>query len=139
MDECFLWVYDGTTGDVLYTQNSQSFTATEASIVADVDGDGHAEIVVVHNAANPNSWSCAHHTTGTDGYPIWTPPAAGNYRGVTVVGDVANSWVGTRTIWNQHAYSVSNICDPRDSACTGTPTYGEIPSAQVKNWDAAVA
>lgn len=134
MDECFLWVYDGTTGDVLYTQNSQSFTATETSIVADVDGDGHAEIVLVSNAANPNTWSCAHHTTGTDGYPIWTPPAAGAYRGITVIGDSANSWVGTRTLWNQHAYSVSNVCDPRDTACTGTPTYGEIPQAQVKNW-----
>ncbi len=134
MDECFLWVYDGTTGDVLFTQNTQSFTATETSIVADVDGDGHAEIVVIHNAANPNRWSCAHHTTGMDGYPIWTPPATGDYRGITVIGDSANSWVGTRTLWNQHAYSVSNICDPRDSACSGTPTYGEVPQTQVKNW-----
>ena len=134
MDECFLWVYDGSTGDILYTTNSQSFTATEASIVADVDGDGHAEIVVVHNAANPTSWSCAHHTTGTDGYPIWTPPAAGNFRGVTILGDAANSWVGTRTLWNQHAYSVTNICDPRDSACDGMPSYGELPQTQKKNW-----
>lgn len=135
-DECFLWVYDGATGDILYTQNTQSFTATEASIVADVDGDGHAEIVFVHNAANPNgtSWSCAEHTTGTDGYPMWAVPAAGAYRGITVLGDSANSWVGTRTLWNQHAYSVSNVCDPRDTACTGTPSYGEIPQTQVKNW-----
>jgi len=135
MDECFVWVYDGSTGDILFTTNTQSFTATEATIVADVDGDGHAEIVVVHNAANPNQWSCAHHTTGTDGYPIWSPPAAGNYRGVTVYGDVANSWVGTRTLWNQHPYSVSNICDPRDSACTGNGVYyGQIPQMQQKNW-----
>ncbi len=135
MDECFVWVYDGSTGDILFTANSQSFTATEATIVADVDGDGHAEIVVVHNAANPNSWTCAHHTTGMDGYPIWSPPPAGNYRGVTIYADVANSWVGTRTLWNQHPYSVSNICDPRDSACTGPNVYyGQIPEMQQKNW-----
>ncbi|MCP4447626.1 MAG: VCBS repeat-containing protein [Myxococcales bacterium] len=133
-DECFLWVYDGTTGDIIYTANSQSFTATEAPVVADVDGDGHAEMLVVHNGANPNTWTCAHHTTGMDGYPIWSPPAAGAYRGVTVYGDSANSWVSTRTLWNQHAYSVSNICDPRDGACIGTTHYGQIPTAQQKNW-----
>lgn len=133
-DECFLWVYDGTTGDIIYTANTQSFTATESPVVADIDGDGHAEMLVVHNAANPNSWTCAHHTTGTDGYPVWSLPTAGAYRGVTVFGDSANSWVGTRTLWNQHAYSVSNICDPRDGACIGATHYGQIPTAQQKNW-----
>ncbi len=53
---------------------------------------------------------------------------------MTVVGDIANSWVGTRTLWNQHAYSVSNVCDPRDAACSGNPTYGEVPANQIKNW-----
>ncbi len=134
MDECFIWVYDGTTGDIRFTANSQSFTATETAIVADVDGDGHAEIVVVHNAANPFSWTCAEHTTGNDGYPKWAVPAAGAYRGITVYGDSANSWVGTRTLWNQHPYSVTNICDPRDSACVMGSYYGEIPAKQKKNW-----
>jgi FG-GAP-like repeat len=133
-DECFVWVYDGSTGDVLFTANTQSFTATEATIVADVDGDGHAEIVMGANGANPTTWTCAHHTTGNDGYPIWSVPAAGAYRGITVFADQANSWVGTRTIWNQHAYSVSNICDPRDSACMPGSYYGQIPTQQQKNW-----
>ena len=134
MDECFLWVYDGTTGDVVFTANSQSFTGTEAPVVADVDGDGHAEILMVHNGANPwGIWHCAHHD-GSDGYPAWSLPAAGAYRGVTLLGDVANAWVGTRTLWNQHAYSVSNICDPRDTACSGNVYYGQIPAQQEKNW-----
>ena len=133
-DECFLWVYDGQNGNVLFTANTQSFTATEASIVADVDGDGHAEIVMTSNGANPNQWTCAEHT-GNDSYPAWsTPPNASAYRGITVWGDVANSWVGTRTLWNQHAYSVSNICDPRDSACDPGSYYGQIPANQKKNW-----
>src|SRR5690606_33652073 len=38
-DECFLWVYDGRTGDVLFATPTTSFTATEAPVVADVDGD----------------------------------------------------------------------------------------------------
>ena len=133
-DECFVWVYDGANGDVLFTANTQSFTGTEATIVADVDGDGHAEIIMGANGANPQSWHCAHHT-GSDAYPAWALPTnATAYRGITVFADVANSWVGTRTIWNQAAYSVSNICDPRDSACQAGSYYGQIPTSQNKNW-----
>ncbi|MEM9691751.1 MAG: FG-GAP-like repeat-containing protein [Myxococcota bacterium] len=135
MDECFLWVYDGETGTPIFTTNSQSFTGTEAAIVADVDGDGSSEIVVVHNGANPTRWSCAEHTTGMDGYPVWSLPSQGAYRGITILGDVASSWVGTRTLWNQHAYNVTNICDPRDSACTGQTYYGQIPTNRQKNWE----
>jgi hypothetical protein len=133
-DECFLWVYDGQTGDILYTTNTQSFTATEASIVADVDGDGHAEILMISNAANPTQWSCSHHV-GNDSYPAWALPSnAPGYRGITVLADAQNSWVGTRTLWNQHAYSVTNICDPRDGACDLNTYYGQIAPLQRKNW-----
>jgi hypothetical protein len=57
-----------------------------------------------------------------------------SYRGVTLFGDSANSWVGTRTLWNQHTYHVSNICDARDSACTAGNGYGQIPTVEQKNW-----
>jgi hypothetical protein len=134
-DECYLWVYDGQDGKVLFTANTQSFTATEASIVADVDGDGHAEVVLVSNGANPNSWHCAHHTDPNGQYPLWSKPqTAPDYRGITVFGDSASSWVGTRTLWNQHAYEVTNVCDPRDGACAQGSYYGQIPSKQQTNW-----
>jgi hypothetical protein len=44
-DECFLWVFDGTTGAVRFAASHSSFTGTEASLVADVDGDGRAELL----------------------------------------------------------------------------------------------
>ena len=44
-DECFVRVYDGPTGDVIFSQPRFSSTWTEAPIVADVDGDSAAEIV----------------------------------------------------------------------------------------------
>ena len=65
-DECFLWVYDGPTGHVRYAGLTTSFTGTEASVVADVDGDGHAEIVLVSNGADPTRWRC--------NLPEWTAP-----------------------------------------------------------------
>ena len=140
-DECFLWVYDGQTGKVLYAALTTSFTATEASVVADVDGDGHSEILMVSNGADPSSagWKCDmapwNQPDAANNRPAWVPPAGKPaYRGITALGDKANSWVGTRTVWNQHAYSVSNVCDSRDSACDPPNIYGSIPKAQKPNW-----
>jgi len=138
-DECFLWVYDGSTGKVLLAELTSSFTGTEASIVADVDGDGHAEIVMVSNGASPTNWKCTiapwNQPDPANNRPAWKPPQGQTaYRGLTVWGDKSNSWVGTRTLWNQHAYSVTNVCDDRDSACTAPNTYGLIPKQQQANW-----
>lgn len=140
-DECFLWVYDGQTGAVRLAELTTSFTGTEASIVADVDGDGHAEIVMISNGADPSpsGWGCNvapwNQPDPANNRPAWVPPAgASAYRGITLWGDKENSWVGTRTLWNQHAYSVSNVCDSRDSACVAPNTYGLIPKDQQANW-----
>ena len=56
------------------------------------------------------------------------------YRGLVAFGDRANAWVGTRTLWNQHAYHVTNICDDRDTACNPPNTYGSIPKVEKSNW-----
>lgn len=150
-DECFLWVYDGSTGAVRFATPTTSFTATEASLVADVDSDGSAEIIMIANSASPASWGCDGVRNGTDwtvaaapgdpdfGRPGWVGSdgvAAGGaaYRGITTFRAADNSWVGTRSIWNQHAYSVSNICGDRGDACSPSSTYGDIPRNQVDNW-----
>ncbi len=143
-DECFLWVFDGQNGHVVLTEPTTSFTGTEASVVADVDGDGHAEILMISNGADPSStgWECDvapwNQVSNDPSYPhvAWTaPPGAPAYRGITVWGDKENSWVGTRTLWNQHAYHVTNICDSRDSACDPPNVYGSIPAHEKDNWD----
>ena len=147
-DECFLWVLDGVDGTLRFAAPNTTFTATEAIIVADVDGDGRAEVVRVSNSAN---WSCnAAPWIDPDpmtGRPGWTPPDnAGFYQGITAFGDSANSWVGTRSIWNQHAYFVSNDdvlpktargsansgdCVPRGSTheALNSPDFGAILGA----------
>jgi hypothetical protein len=140
-DECFLWVYDGMTGKPLFATPKTSFTGTEASLVADIDGDGHAEILTGSNGVDPSSagWGCNvapwNQPDPATGRPAWKPPAGATaYRGVVVYGDKSNGWVGTRTLWNQHTYHVSNICDSRDSACDAPNVYGSIPAKEKANW-----
>ncbi|HEX7602920.1 MAG TPA: VCBS repeat-containing protein, partial [Polyangiaceae bacterium] len=139
-DECFLWVFDGTTGAVRFAAPHSSFTGTEASLVADVDGDGHAEMLMVSNSADPSSagWKCkdANNVPVTVNGHKWVPgPAVGtSYRGLSLFGDSASSWVGTRTLWNEHTYHVSNVCDARDQACAAPNLYGSIPKVETRNW-----
>jgi hypothetical protein len=89
-DETRLWVFDGATGAVKLQSNQHSnATWLEYSTIADVDGDGHAEIIV------PN--------TGSGYY--------GSYTGITVFGDANNSWRPGRKMWNQYAYHITNVND----------------------------
>ncbi|MFO0676501.1 MAG: VCBS repeat-containing protein [Polyangiaceae bacterium] len=152
-DECYLWVWGfdrvAQKAVVRLATSTTSFTATEAPVVADVDGDGHSDIVMVSNRADPGGgspgWNCnvppwndpAADAGRPPGVPMWRSPAglpAGSaYRGITVFSDSANSWVGTRTLWNQHAYHVTNVCDDRDNACNAPNTYGLVPRVQRPN------
>ncbi len=138
-DECFLWVYDGTTGRIRFATPTTSFTATEASLVADADGDGHAEMLMIANGADPDRWKCDQapwNEPDPDSVrPAWEPPPGQRaWRGLALLGDTANSWVSTRTLWNQHTYHVTNICDPRDTACDPPGDYGTVPARERTNW-----
>ena len=85
-DELYLWVFNGMDGSVLFQTPKSSCTWYEYPLVADVDGDGHAEILGV---ANNNC-----------GY--------GPQRGVFLWGD-DSAWVDTRDVWNQHTYHITNV------------------------------
>src|SRR4029079_4470445 len=97
---------------------------------------------MVSNGADPSAagWKCDvapwNQPDPATGRPAWAPPTGATaYRGMTMFSDAANSWVGTRTLWNQHTYHVSNICDDRDGACDGpNNVYGRIPKAEKANW-----
>lgn len=165
-DECFLRVYDGTSGDVLYSAPHSSCTWLENPIVADVDGDFRAEIVMGSNhlcgtlgvgracgGLGPRStdpifaglrcqsngdclsnscveglcrctsdaqccssancdFVCESAIAGTPG--TGNTCRASRVRGpngVRVFSDVMDRWVGSRSVWNQHAYHVTNVED----------------------------
>ncbi|MDC0671231.1 FG-GAP repeat domain-containing protein, partial [Nannocystis radixulma] len=81
-DEQNFRIYDGITGQVLLTQARISLTLSEYPIVADVDNDGSAEILVVSLSGQP---------------------------ALQVLRDAEDRWIQARRIWNQHAYYVTNV------------------------------
>jgi hypothetical protein len=85
-DEKTLWVYDELGGVLLSTPRS-SLTQIEYPVVADVDNDGSAELLVVSN-------------------PYGGPQTA---PGLQVIRDVEDRWIPARRIWNQHTYHVTNV------------------------------
>ena len=86
-----LYVVDGTTLTPLTTPiTSFSGTIAEYPVVADVNGDGIAEIVVTHA---PSAWN----GSNSSGY-------------VTVYGsNVYSVWSSARRVWNQWAYNTVGI------------------------------
>jgi hypothetical protein len=70
-DECFVRVYRGSTGDVLFSQYRSSCTWYENPIIADVDGDFRAELVT------PSNKACA--ADLTSGIPCGMLNADGEY------------------------------------------------------------
>ena len=84
-DHFHLRVIDSGSGEMVAVLRNHSRTRTESPIIADVDGDDQAEIVV--------------------GSSSLTGVVEPRNPGVLVVGDLHGSWVGTRDIWPQHAYA----------------------------------
>lgn len=101
-DECFMRMYDGATGTVLQSVPRSSRTRFEYPVIADVDGDGHAEIVVGSNDGNPG-FTCP----ATD--RLKTTTRSEMTHGLTVWGN--DGWAGSRPIWNQYSYYVSHVRD----------------------------
>jgi hypothetical protein len=139
-DECFVWILAGPTGAVRFSAPRTAFTGTGSPLVADVDGDGHAEVLAIANGVDPSAagWGCLDAT----GLPVtvngvtWTPSTQPGkaYRGVMAFADPARGWPRARSLWNEHTYHVTNICDGHDDACAAPNRYGAIPPVEKKSW-----
>ena len=111
-DECWLRVYDGPTGKVRFAQNLTSGTIVELPVVADVDNDGHADLVVP-----------THQVGGCGTEPDLGIPSGMGTNGIQVLVDPMNRWMPSRPIWNQHTYHITNINDD-----------GTVPAVETHNW-----
>jgi hypothetical protein len=85
-DESTAYVFEGSTGMLELSVPRDSGTIIEYPVVADVDNDGSAEIIVVSNSLGDS-------TNDT----------------LTVYRDAMDRWTPARRIWNQHAYHVTNV------------------------------
>jgi hypothetical protein len=113
-DECFLRVYRGTDGEVLFSRAASSGTGYELPVIADVDGDFNTEIVVAMTPGVACPATDPIYTRGTSTFAAST--------GIVVLRDAEDRWAASRPIWNQHAYHVTHVADdgtiPRTSAWT---------------------
>ncbi|MCC7384477.1 MAG: choice-of-anchor D domain-containing protein [Deltaproteobacteria bacterium] len=81
-----IYVYRGATGQLLYTAERPSQTNLEMPVVADVDNDGKAEIVVAIELAFGGG-------------------------GLKVYSNVGDNWVQAPRIWNQQSFYVDNVTE----------------------------
>lgn len=90
-DEEYLHIFEGETGRTIYKEPHASVTWIENPVIADVDADGHANIVVATSAYGKNKNIVPH--------------------GIRAFQAPANDWIGTRKIWNQQGYYALNVND----------------------------
>ncbi|MCU7860671.1 MAG: carboxypeptidase regulatory-like domain-containing protein [Candidatus Thiodiazotropha sp. (ex Lucinoma kastoroae)] len=99
-DELYLRVYNGSDGVVLFETPNNSVTTFELPVIVDIDNDDHAEIVVCSNN---------YYFAGSTGIQVYE--------------DINDAWEDTRSIWNQHAYHITNVNDD-----------GSIPANEQPSW-----
>jgi len=99
-DTAHMYVFEGPTGRKLYDAGRNSSTIFETPVIADVDNDGHADLVMTNE-------------NGILG--------VGAKAGIEILSNVGNTWPATRRIWNQHGYHISDVND------NGTIPRVEVP------------
>ncbi len=98
IDEVEMVAYDGLTGAVkFYNADHNSNTMMDCPIIADVDADGHAEILVAHASLGGHA--------------------------LTAFGDRDDSWAPARKLWNQHPYTITNINDDLSVPVTAVQNF----------------
>lgn len=101
-DEVALWVFDGATGIVRLDDTSHtSRTLHELPTAADIDGDGEMEILVPNGGGHYGTDETGLYALGSGGAP----------------------WLGDRQVWNQHAWSITNVNDDLTMPATYTPNW----------------
>jgi hypothetical protein len=101
-DETRLWVFAGGTGEVrLEDDRHASRTLHEYPTIVDVDRDGSSEIVVPNGGGHQDE----------------------GLTGLYILGPAFGSWNMSRQVWNQHAYSITNINEDLS-----------VPAHPVSNW-----
>ncbi len=114
-DETVLHMVQGESGTPMHTGAHCSGTIYENPVIADVDGDGSADVVLPVNTSGRGEVGC---------HPDVKP-------GIVVLRERRSRWANARPIWNQHAYTPWGVCDGQDAVCEGVngewTEHGRIP------------
>ena len=118
-DAVYVWAMDTTAGlkpwerliPLLEDDNHRSWTIHEYPLVADVDGDGKAEILAVNSAR----------------------PEYRDHFGFYVLGAANDDWVSARPLWNQNAYYITNMSDDQ-TVGYADPNYAPYSSADYNSF-----
>ncbi len=98
-DEQFFYIWRGSDGAELFKAAREHNTAVDMPIVADLNSDGNADIVVpLSGYTQPN-------------------------QGIRVYRGANGNWARTRKLWNQAAYSITHILDNLQVPATFTPNW----------------
>lgn len=101
-DETRFWIFAGNDGTVRYeTDKHASRTLHELPTVADVDGDGMVEVLIPNGGGHQDE----------------------NKTGIWVLGSANGDWLPGRQVWNQHAYSQTNIAENLAVPVTPYPNW----------------
>ncbi|MCK5689184.1 VCBS repeat-containing protein, partial [Myxococcota bacterium] len=100
-DEGAVYIFDGLTGASKYEAPRSSRTITDNPVIVDVDNNGHADILLCMES---------------------TSSLLGMY-GLIAYSNIKENWVGTRRVWNQHTYHITNISES-----------GVVPAFEGKGW-----
>jgi hypothetical protein len=115
-DECWLRVYNGPDGKTVFAANVTSVTCLEVPVIADVDNDGHADIIVAGDTLDTGiCMPVPEAETNT--------PWSGGAGGIRIYRDPMNRWEPSRSVWNQNSYHITNVNDDLT-----------IPTAETPNW-----
>lgn len=109
-DEQAFRIYDGATGEVLWSVANPSGTLWEYPLVVDVDADHSADIII----------------------------SAPNLGGIRLFTDPSKKWVNTRNLWNQYSYfpeivgdSLQAVANPKTPAeGFRVNTQGSLPTGE---------
>ena len=88
-DEGNVFIWDGLDGTVKYQASRGSRTIFDNPVIVDVDNNGHADILLA----------------------MESPLGDVGMHGVIAYSNDKENWVGTRRVWNQHSYHISNVSE----------------------------
>ena len=111
-DECHVRIRSGVDGSTLWAASNSSVTVSEYPVVADVTGNGQANLIVASNGIR--SSRCADRDF----------PFTQSTNGIRVYRDSSSNWISARSIWNQHGYHIDHIRED-----------GSLPTGVRGNWE----